>query len=59
MTPLEMVDRQTAVIKMQADVINELFKLLSQHISAEELDSLPVIDKINEAANLWPAEREE
>lgn len=59
MSPIEIVDRQTAIVKLQADIINELFRLLSQHISAEELDALPVIDKINLAAQMLPEEREE
>lgn len=48
----ETVERQAAVIKMQADIINELFQLLGQHIAAEEMDQLPCVQKINEAARL-------
>ena len=42
----------TAITQLQADIINELFLLLMQHITAEEADHLPVIDKINLAARL-------
>ena len=49
---IEAVERQKTIIKMQADVIYDLFQLLSQHIAAEELDSLPVVQKINEIAKL-------
>ncbi len=49
---LETVERQNSIIRIQSDVIDELFRLLLQHISAEEADSLPVIQKINTAASL-------
>ena len=42
----------TEITKLQAEVIDDLFLLLMQHITAEEADRLPVIDKINRAANL-------
>lgn len=47
---VELVDNLNLIIKRQSDVISELFKLLSQHISAKELDDLKVIDDINEIA---------
>ena len=50
--PLEVVERQNAIIRIQSGVIDELFRLLLQHISADEADSLPVIQKINTAASL-------
>ena len=43
---------QSEIINIQKDVIDELFRLLAMHLSAVELDSLEVIDKINEAAAL-------
>lgn len=52
MTPEDVVGIQNGIIKLQADVINELFLLLGQHVAAEELDGLPVVDKINLAAEL-------
>lgn len=52
MNPMETVDVLTRLIKMQADIINELFTLLMQHISAAEADSLPVVKRINEAAGI-------
>ena len=48
----EIVDKQNSIISMQAGIINELFQLLSMHIDAEELDSLPAVSKINEAAEI-------
>ena len=48
----EIVDKQNSIISMQAGIINELFQLLSMHIDAEELDSLPVVSKINAAAEI-------
>ena len=48
----EIVDRQNSIISMQAGIINDLFQLLSMHIDAEEMDALPVVSKINEAAKI-------
>ena len=52
MTTLQIMERQNEIIRLQADLINELFKLLIEHISVEEADSLPVLKKINLAAEL-------
>lgn len=46
----EVVNTQCSVIRMQSDIINELFTLLMQHITAEEADELPVVQKINTVA---------
>jgi hypothetical protein len=46
------VDLQNEIIRIQSNVIDELFRLLSQHIAAEELDNLPVIAEINIAAQI-------
>ena len=51
----EAAERQNEIIKIQSDVINELFLLLLQHISAEEADKLPVLSKMNAAAKLREA----
>lgn len=48
----ETVEQQNAVIRIQSEVIDELFILLLQHITAEEADRLPAIEKINTAAKL-------
>lgn len=48
----ELIERQNAVIRIQSEVIDELFVLVLQHITAEEADSLPAIEKINIAAKL-------
>lgn len=45
-------EAQSEIINIQKGVIDELFRLLAMHLSAVELDSLEVIDKINEAAAL-------
>lgn len=49
---VKVVEQQNVIISIQSGVINELFQLLSQHIAAEELDSLPVIARINRAAEI-------
>ena len=52
MTAEEVVEALNRITKLQADVINELFMLLGRHVAAQELDSLPVIEKINQAAEM-------
>lgn len=52
MSPLETVEKLNVIIKIQSGVIDELFSLLMQHMSADEADSLPVVERINEAAGL-------
>ena len=50
--PLKVVEQQNAIIRIQSGVIDELFILLMQHISAEEAGSLPCVDRINLAAGI-------
>lgn len=49
---VEIVDRQNAIIQLQSQTINELFQLLMQHISADEADNLPCMERISQAAAL-------
>lgn len=49
---VEVVDRQNEIIQIQGNVIDELFRLLAQHLTATELDALPVVAKINLAAQI-------
>lgn len=49
---VEVVEKQSSVISIQAGVIRDLFNLLSQYMSAEELDALPEVDRINTAAQI-------
>lgn len=48
----QVMEHQSAIIRLQSSVIDDLFLLLAQHISAEEADRLPCIQKINLAARL-------
>ena len=41
---------QEEIIQLQKEVIDELFAMLSLHISVEAEEMRPLIDKINEAA---------
>lgn len=52
MTPVEIIERQNEIIRIQSDSVNELFRLLMEHISVEEADNLPVIKKLNLAAEI-------
>lgn len=49
---VEVVEKQSSVISIQAGVIRDLFNLLSQYMSAEELDALSEVDRINTAAQI-------
>lgn len=49
---LELFESQSEIIRIQSEVIDDLFRLLGQHLEADGLDSLPVIEKINRAASL-------
>lgn len=48
----QVMEHQSAIIRLQSSVIDDLFLLLAQHISVEEADCLPCIKKINLAARL-------
>ena len=48
----ELFARQSEVIRLQSECIDDLFCLLSQYMTATELDKLPVIDKINDATRI-------
>lgn len=52
MSDLQLVEKLTSVVRIQSEVINEIFQLLMQHISAEEADALQVTQKINRAAEI-------
>ncbi len=52
MNEIETIDRKKTIIKMQSEIIDDLFAELSQHITADELDNLPCIEKINDVAKL-------
>lgn len=48
----EVVEKQSQIIRIQADVINDLYGLLMQHITVEEAEALPAVAKINLAADI-------
>ena len=49
---LELFESQNEIIRLQSECIDELFRLLALHLEPEELSSVPVIKKINQAAML-------
>ena len=49
---LQVVDTQNEIIRLQAEVIRDLFSTLGQYMCAEELDAMPAVKKINIAADL-------
>lgn len=52
MDDIRTVSTLKTIIKLQAEAIEELFILLSQHIAAAEIDELPAVHKIDRAAEL-------
>lgn len=46
------METQNTIIRLQSDVIAELFLMLGQHLSASEMDTLPCVREINLAAEL-------
>ena len=49
----EVVEAQAAVIAAQAHTIDELYKVLLQHVAADELDHLQSVESLHRAeANL-------
>lgn len=49
---MRMIVNQSEQIRLQKEIIDELFSLLCQHVSADELDHLPCVKKINHVAAL-------
>lgn len=52
LSSIEIIDTQNTIIKMQSEIIYDLFGLLKQYISVEELDNIPAIKKINDVARM-------
>ncbi|MCD8294696.1 MAG: hypothetical protein LUE27_05610 [Clostridia bacterium] len=48
----EIMDAQFGIIKKLAGITDSLFALLSLHLSAEELDSLPELEDIKEVTGM-------
>lgn len=46
----QIFDSQSEIIKLQSEIIDELFCVVCQYVTAEELVSLPAIEKIDRAA---------
>ena len=49
---MEQIEVLNLITKIQADVINDLFLLLGLYMTNDEIQELPAIKKINEAAKL-------
>jgi hypothetical protein len=49
---IDIIDTQNTIIKMQSDIIDELFLLPMQYITVEEVDGLDIVKKINEVARV-------
>lgn len=52
MNNIELFERQNEIISIQSEIIDDLFKELSQHVTAEELDRDPALEKIKRATEL-------
>lgn len=44
----EIIEKQSDIIKAQDDAIKDLFRLLEQYVTAEELDNIPSVQKAKE-----------
>ena len=49
---VQAIEQMNVITRIQSEVIDELFLLLMQHISAEEAGQLLCIEKINMAAQI-------
>lgn len=49
---MEQIEVLNLITKIQADVISDLFLLLGLYMASDEIQELPAIKKINEAAKL-------
>ena len=52
LSSIEIIDTQNTIIKMQSEIIYDLFGLLKQYVSVEERDNIPAIKKINDVARM-------
>lgn len=52
LSSIEIIGTQNTIIKMQSEIIYDLFGLLKQYVSVEELDNIPAIKKINDVARM-------
>lgn len=60
MTMAEAMETMGKIVRLQSDVIDELFLVVLQHITAEEAAALPCMERAKEAALLRSrTEREE
>ena len=48
---LKIVEEQNAIIRAQGDIVDELFVLLMQHLPADEVARLSVLEKMRRTAN--------
>lgn len=58
MTSVEIIEKQNEIIRTQSEAIDDLFRMLIQHITVEEADTLPALEKMNHAAKLRKELRE-
>lgn len=48
---VEIIEKQNGIIRAQSEIIDELYRLLIQHITVEEFCSAPVCGKMKAAAD--------
>lgn len=49
---MKIIETYSVIIDLMKAAIDELFRIVCQYMTTEELDSLPCVKKINEAAKL-------
>lgn len=48
--PVEIIEKQNDIIRTQSEIIDDLYRLLIQHITVDELCSMSICGKINAVA---------
>lgn len=49
---IEVAEKQSMIISAQSSIINELFQLLCQHMTVEELENVPAVRRIELVAQI-------
>jgi hypothetical protein len=54
---LMVLEKQTEIIKLQQEIIDDLFLTLALHLTSEEIGELPVMEKFRQVAELMKDEQ--
>ena len=54
---LMVLEKQTEIIKLQQEIIDDLFLTVALHLTSEEIEELPVMEKFRQVAELMKDEQ--